>query len=223
MTPASARCSSTLFVYAVTYLASNIITSLTNSLGLEFSVGQSLHTNQQLHIVFATMAPSPRKRLLSPRKRLPPTPFNQTWHETDTAHLDPNALPVARIPRGWERKREIKQIGEGKEKSIWRRFNLRSSLTNATEEESDEEQDDARSRAVKRRQRMSPKAMEKMQGNKRAFKGTRWDRRKSVLPRTPPTKRQKVRCTNRTYRQESYDRRGCSSRGSRRKRRHTRG
>ncbi|KAF2628815.1 hypothetical protein BU25DRAFT_490430 [Macroventuria anomochaeta] len=130
------------------------------------------------------MAPSPRKRLLSPRKRLPPTPFNQTWHETDTAHLDPSALPVARIPRGWERKREVTQVSEGKAKSIWRRFNSRSSIINGQQEdETEEEELDAQSRAVKRRQRMSPEAMEKMQGNKRAFKGTRWDRRKSVLPR----------------------------------------
>lgn len=122
---------------------------------------------------------------MSPRKRLPPAPFNQTWHETDTAHLDPSALPVARVPRGWERKREVKRVAEGKEKSIWRRFNLRSSTANAAEDETEEEDHDARSRAVKRRQRLSPKAMEKMRGNKRAFQGTRWDRRKSVLPRTP--------------------------------------
>lgn len=131
------------------------------------------------------MAPSPRKRLLSPRKRLPPTPFNQTWHETDAAHLDPSALPVARIPRGWERKREVKQISDGKAKSIWRRINLRSSNTSRQQEDETEEEDhEAQSRAVKRRQRVSPKAMEKMQGNKRVFQGTRWDRRKSVLPRT---------------------------------------
>jgi hypothetical protein len=152
---------------------------------LEFSAGQRSHTNQQLHFVFAAMAPSPRKRLLSPRKRLPPTPFNQTWHETDTAHLDPNGLPIARIPRGWERKREVKQVSEGKAKSIWRRFNLPSSIANAAEQsEEEEEEHDALSRAVKRRQRMSPKAMEKLNGNKRAFKATRYDRRKSVLPRT---------------------------------------
>ncbi|KAJ4339408.1 hypothetical protein N0V95_007786 [Ascochyta clinopodiicola] len=132
------------------------------------------------------MAPSPRKRMPSPRKRLPPAPFSQTWHETDAAHLDPNALPVARIPRGWERKRQVKQVGDGKEKSIWRRFSLRSSIAEAVDQdetEEDEHEHDAQSRAVKRRQRLSPKAMEKMQGNKRAFKGTRWDRRKSVLPR----------------------------------------
>jgi hypothetical protein len=132
------------------------------------------------------MASSPRKRQSSPRKRLPPTPFNQTWHETDTAHLDPSALPVARIPRGWERKCEVKQASEGKAKSIWRRFSLRSSTADVQGEETEEEEEghDAHARAVKRRQRMSPKAMEKMPGNKRAFKGTLWESRKSVLPRT---------------------------------------
>ena len=55
------------------------------------------------------------------------------------------------------------------------------------DEEEDEEEQDARSRPVKRRQHMSPKAMEKSTsrlGKKRAFKATRWDRRKSVLPST---------------------------------------
>lgn len=154
-------------------------------MGLDISAGQHSHTNQQLHAFFVAMAPSPRKRQSSPRKRLPPTPFSQTWHETDTARLDPNALPVARIPRGWERKREVKQVSEGKAKSIWRRFNLRSSIAAGQEEDETEEEDhDAQSRAVKRQQRISPKAMEKIRGNKRAFKGTRWESRKSVLPRT---------------------------------------
>ncbi|KAJ4993796.1 hypothetical protein SVAN01_00850 [Stagonosporopsis vannaccii] len=130
------------------------------------------------------MAASPRKRLASPRKRLPPAPFTQTWHETDTAQLDPSALPVARIPRGWERRREVKQLSEGKAKSIWRRFSLRSSATGGQrEDETEDEEREAHARAVKRRQKMSPKAMEKMQGSKRAFQGTRWERRKSVLPR----------------------------------------
>lgn len=130
------------------------------------------------------MASTPRRRLASPRKRLPPAPFNQTWHETDTAHLDPGALPVGRIPRGWERRREVKQASEGKPKSIWRRFSLRSSTTAAQQEDETEEEDhEAHARAVKRRQRMSPQAMEKVQGSKRAFQGTRWERSKSVLPR----------------------------------------
>jgi len=144
-----------------------------------------VHTNRQLRTFFVAMVSSPRERQLSPRKRLPPTPFNQTWHETDTAHLDPSALPVARIPRGWERKREVKQVSEGKAKSIWRRFNLRSSITNGQEDDdTEEEEHDAQSRAVKRRQRMSPKAMEKMHGKKRAFKGTRWESGKSTPRRT---------------------------------------
>ncbi|KAH7068642.1 hypothetical protein FB567DRAFT_585068 [Paraphoma chrysanthemicola] len=122
----------------------------------------------------------------SPRKRAPRSPFRQTWDETDAAFLDPNSLPVARIPRGWERKQETKKTEEGKDKKIWRRFNLRSRASDTTEEQ-DEEEHDVRSRAVKKRQHMSPKAMEKtasrLNGRKRAFKATRWDRRKSVLPR----------------------------------------
>lgn len=130
------------------------------------------------------MAPSPRKR--APRTTTPA--FDQTWDDSDTAFLDPNSLPVAKIPRGWERKQQITKVGEGKEKKIWRRINLRSRADNTPEEQDEEvEEHDVRARAVKRRQHMSPKAMEKTtarpNGKKRAFKATRWDRRKSVLPR----------------------------------------
>jgi hypothetical protein len=120
----------------------------------------------------------------SPRKRATRASFNQTWDETDAALLDPSSLPVARIPRGWERKQETRRTQEGREKKIWRRTTLRSRAPETTEEE--EEEHDSRSRAVKRQQNMSPKAMEKTtaksNGKKRAFKATRWDRRKSVLP-----------------------------------------
>ncbi|KAF1845511.1 uncharacterized protein K460DRAFT_337801 [Cucurbitaria berberidis CBS 394.84] len=128
--------------------------------------------------------------VLSPRNRAPPTTiptFNQTWDDNGAAYLDPNSLPVSKIPRGWERKQEVKRLGEGKERKIWRKFGLRSRATNTTEEEDEEEQQDSQSRAVKKLQRMSPKAMEKtttgLNGKKRTFKATRWDRRKSVLPR----------------------------------------
>lgn len=176
--------------FGALYIITSVSYRIEDEADFESSTGQRTHTNQQLCLASAAvMAPSPRKRVLSPRKRLPPAPFNQTWHETDTAHLDPSALPVARIPRGWERKREVKQASDGKAKSIWRRINLRPSNTSSqqdhgTEEDDDDDDDEAQSRAVKRRQRVSPRAMEKLQGTKRAFQGTRWDRRKSTLPRT---------------------------------------
>lgn len=121
----------------------------------------------------------------SPRKRVTRASFNQTWDDSDAATFDPSSLPVARIPRGWERKQEIKRTEQGREKKIWRRIGLRSRASNTVEEDDDEEHD-ARSRAVKKQQHMSPKAMEKTasksNGKKRAFKATRYDRRKSVLP-----------------------------------------
>ncbi|KAL5118550.1 hypothetical protein ACEQ8H_003565 [Pleosporales sp. CAS-2024a] len=124
----------------------------------------------------------------SPRKRVTRASFHQTWDHTDTASLDPSALPVARIPRAWERQPDTKRTGEGREKKIWRRVNLRSRAADTPhEEESDEPEHDAPSRAVKRQQQLSPKAMEttaaKLNGSKRVFRATRWDRRKSVLPR----------------------------------------
>lgn len=127
----------------------------------------------------------------SPRARAPPTTtpaFIQTWDKTDAALLNPDTLPLAKIPRGWERKQEVKKAADGKAKKIWRRFNLRSRTEEGVEQHDDEdpEEKDVRARAVKRRQHISPKAMEKTatttKGKKRAFKATRWDRRKSVLP-----------------------------------------
>jgi hypothetical protein len=126
--------------------------------------------------------------VFTPRKRAAPTTtFDNTWNETDATFLDPNALPVAKVPRGWERKQEVKRVGEGKEKKIWRRFSLRSRADDTPQESEDDEELDARSRPVKRRQHLSPEAVAKSTsrlGKKRAFKATRWDRRKSVLPST---------------------------------------
>jgi hypothetical protein len=139
----------------------------------------------------------------SPRKRAPPTTtpaFNQTWDENDAAFFNPESLPVAKIPRGWERKQEVKKIAEGKEKKIWRRFNLRSRADTPEEQDIDVEEQDAQSRPVKRRQHMSPQAMEKTsisKGKKRVFKATRWDRRKSLLPSTTARPCKAVHATNR--------------------------
>lgn len=126
--------------------------------------------------------------VFTPRKRATPTKtFDNTWNETDAAFLTPSALPVSKVPRAWERRQEVKRVGGGKEKKIWRRFDPRARADDTPQESEDEEEQDARSRPVKRRQHMSPKAMEKSTsrlGKKRAFKATRWDRRKSVLPST---------------------------------------
>jgi hypothetical protein len=136
----------------------------------------------------------------SPRKRATRASFNQTWDGTDAATLDPSSLPIARIPRGWERKQETTKTEEGREKKIWRRFNLRSRASDAADEV-DEEEHDARSRAVKKQQHMSPKAMEKSaaksNGKKRTFKATRWDRRKSVLPSRTTSRVAAIRGTDR--------------------------
>ncbi|RYN76229.1 hypothetical protein AA0117_g5730 [Alternaria alternata] len=129
--------------------------------------------------------------VFTPRKRATPTKtFDNTWNETDAAFLTPSALPVSKVPRAWERRQEVKRVGGGKEKKIWRRFDPRARADDTPQESEDEEEQDARSRPVKRRQHMSPKAMEKSTsrlGKKRAFKATRWDRRKSVLPRKRAT------------------------------------
>ncbi|KAL5428146.1 hypothetical protein PMIN07_008742 [Paraphaeosphaeria minitans] len=119
----------------------------------------------------------------SPRKNAPA--FAQTWDESDAAFLDPKSLPIQRLPRAWDRKQEVKTAGNGKKKEIWRKYGTRSRTSDALSR--DDPEDDTQARAVKRQQRMSPKAIENSAasrfGKTRAFKATRWDRRKSVLPR----------------------------------------
>ncbi|KAH9862537.1 hypothetical protein IAQ61_009954 [Plenodomus lingam] len=137
------------------------------------------------------------------------TAFNQTWDDKDATSFDPTALPVAKIPRGWERKPQISKVGQGKEKKIWRRHGLRSRASDALpDQEAEAEEQDALSRPVKRRQHMSPKAMEKtkavLNGTKRAFKATRWDRRKSVLPRKRPMRAQSMELATGTGNDDSH-------------------
>lgn len=145
----------------------------------------AFHNPLHLYLQHHAMVPSPRKRATR-------SSFNQTWADSDAASFDPSSLPVARIPRGWERKQQTKRTNQGREKKIWRRVGLRSRASNtaAEEDEEEEEEHDARSRAVKKQQHMSPKAMEKTasrsKGKNRAFKATRYDRRKSVLPSKGP-------------------------------------
>lgn len=120
----------------------------------------------------------------SPRKTTAPA-FKHTWDATDSSFLDPTALSIAKAPRAWDRKQETKTVG-GKQKKVWRRYTTRSRTANVAPEEDDHEDHDARSRPVKKLQRMSPQAIEKSTKlqwpRAHAFKATRWDRRKSVLP-----------------------------------------
>ncbi|ORX95100.1 hypothetical protein BCR34DRAFT_619992 [Clohesyomyces aquaticus] len=119
--------------------------------------------------------------------------FDQTWHETDAAFLDPTSLPVAKVPRAWERKQETKITRDGKQKKVWRRYTLRSQHTSsATTEDDDVEAQTPHARPVKKL-RVRLEGMEqtsvKFQGQGRAFKNTQWDRRKSGLTRKRPTSR----------------------------------
>lgn len=118
------------------------------------------------------MAPSPRKRAPA---------LSASWTSTDATPFDPSSLPVSRHPRAWERRPQV-ILRDGKEKKVWRTYATRSSTSNIpTKEEEDE-----RIRAVKRQQKIRPADMEGMAGTprskKRAFKGTRFESRKSVLP-----------------------------------------
>jgi hypothetical protein len=143
-------------------------------------------------IIISTQQSIPRTSAMapSPRKCAPPNAFTQTWDETDADFLDPTSLPIARLPRGWERKQETKVTEKGKQKKVWRRYTTRSREAEGAPEDVEEEMHDSRARAVKKLQRMSPGAMEKSasmrHGTQRAFKATRWDRRRSVLPSKRP-------------------------------------
>lgn len=112
-----------------------------------------------------------------------PSTFGTTWQETDAASLDPASLPISKRPRAWERKPQTVVRSDGREKKVWRRYSARLAA-NATSQ--DDEEHDSRVRAVKRLQKVKPTEIENIpaapRARKRAFKGTRFDRRKSVLP-----------------------------------------
>ncbi|KAH7135923.1 hypothetical protein B0J11DRAFT_480042 [Dendryphion nanum] len=126
------------------------------------------------------MAPTPRKSA--------PSTFAPTWHETDADFLNPDTLPVTKAPRAWDRKPETVKTRDGREKKVWRRYTTRSSIAAnvSLHEEGQEEEEDSRYRAVKKLQRVRPDDMMTVaapRAKRGAFKATRWDRRKSVLPR----------------------------------------
>ncbi|KAF2116240.1 hypothetical protein BDV96DRAFT_645575 [Lophiotrema nucula] len=125
------------------------------------------------------MAPSPPKSA--------PQPFEQTWHETDTRAFDPASLLMSRAPRAWDRKVQTKRSRDGKEKKVYRRYGLRSQPGNgASGEDEQEELQDPHSRATKKLRVRSDDTDELVAPAKtktHASKGTRFDRRKSVLPR----------------------------------------
>ncbi|KAF2003707.1 hypothetical protein P154DRAFT_617604 [Amniculicola lignicola CBS 123094] len=126
------------------------------------------------------MAPSPRKQAL--------LPFHQTWHETDATTFDPASLPLSKIPRAWDRKAETTRTREGKEKKVWRRYTLRSQPGDTVLAEDDEPRElDARNRVVKKlrvgAEAMQSAAAKPKAKNRALVKGTRYDRRRSVLPR----------------------------------------
>jgi hypothetical protein len=136
---------------------------------------RAIDTSTQFYNYYSpSMAPSPRK----------PAPqfFEQSWHETDSIAFDPASLPLSRAPRAWERKPERATTRDGKQKKIWRRYPLRSQPSTAVDEDATQ---DSRSRAVKKL-RVRPENKEdsaSRAGRKtRAARGTRWDRRRSVLP-----------------------------------------
>jgi len=153
------------------------------------------------------MVPSPR----STRHPSPPSAaFTQTWDPRDAVAFDPRALPVSKIPRGWERRPHVTKAAQGKEKTIWRRHSLRPHAHLPPPMHNDEPEpgeQNTPARAVKRRQQLSPCAMDKTvavrNGTQRAFKATRWDHRKSVLPSAFPARSGFRPCANTSCREKA--------------------
>ncbi|KAF2493249.1 hypothetical protein BU16DRAFT_528568 [Lophium mytilinum] len=131
------------------------------------------------------MAPSPRK---------PASTFDPTWHEPDVNFLNPASLPLQKIPRAWERAPKSPYARDRGYKKVWHKHGLRShsagEQTSATSA-GEEEQDMSRSptRAVKKLRLKNEDALGNnvtVETKKPTFSATRWDRRKSGLPRKKP-------------------------------------
>lgn len=131
------------------------------------------------------MAPSPRKAAPA---------FDSTWHETDVTFLNPTSLPLPKIPRAWERMPKLPFARDGKYKKVWRRYELRSQPMGQQSKlsSSEEEQEGSKSpaRAVKKLRLKRGELGESApiwETKKPAFTATRWEWRKSVLPRKKPS------------------------------------
>lgn len=128
----------------------------------------------------------------SPRKAAPA--FDSTWHETDVIFLNPTSLPLPKIPRAWERMPKLPFARDGKYKKVWRRYELRSQPIGQQSKPSpsEEEQEGSKSpaRVVKKlrlKRGESGESAPIWEAKKPAFTATRWEWRKSVLPRKKPS------------------------------------
>lgn len=127
-----------------------------------------------------------------PQKAAPA--FDSTWHETDVIFLNPTSLPLPKIPRAWERMPKLPFARDGKYKKVWRRYELRSQPIGQQSKPSpsEEEQEGSKSpaRAVKKlrlKRGESGESTPIWEAKKPAFTATRWEWRKSVLPRKKPS------------------------------------
>ena len=121
----------------------------------------------------------------------PPSTFTASWTPSKAAAFDANTVPLSKVPRAWERKPSQSKSDNGKAKTVWKRYQLRSQPGGSPEGKIDvqkNEEPGARSPAkVVKKARVASPVKGDGEGastrGRRKSSATRYDRRKSGYKR----------------------------------------
>jgi len=119
--------------------------------------------------------------------------FAPTWSPSKKPVLDPESLPIGKLHKGWERQAQEPNNKDARYKKVWKRYDIKSGQENECTEADDSENRDVQirrktsgtpKRAVKKLRVDAPVSAFALSDNTRAkSRATKWDRRKSMLPR----------------------------------------
>jgi hypothetical protein len=122
--------------------------------------------------------------------------FTASWTPSKATALDANNVPIAKVPRAWERKPSQSKGDNGKTKIVWKRYGLRSQ-PNVNEEGAIEAQMNERTaekspgKVVKKKRVASPVKDDNGEilstRSRRKSSATRYERRKSGYRRMFPS------------------------------------
>ncbi|KAK3078617.1 hypothetical protein LTS18_007047, partial [Coniosporium uncinatum] len=124
--------------------------------------------------------------------------FAATWSPSKKPVLDPESLPIGKLHKGWERQAQEPNNKDARYKKVWKRYDVKSGQENECTEADDSENRDVQirrktsgtpKRAVKKLRVDAPVSAFALRDNTRSkSKATKWDRRKSALPRKAPSR-----------------------------------
>lgn len=118
--------------------------------------------------------------------------FTASWTPSKATALDADKVPIAKVPRAWERKPSESKGDNGKTKTVWKRYGLRSQPS-AREENAIEAQifeeilEKSPGKAIKKKRVAGPVKNDDSEimetRSRRKSSATRYERRKSGFRR----------------------------------------